>query len=483
MEVAEAESRPAVESRWASQALDMAIARGEQEIFCRGMRGCGKTIDISLRLHNYAIMYPGMTQIWGRSTRSRLTDSVLKTFENEILGPGHPLYSSQMREQRHSYRYPNGSEIILAGLDDYERHKSVSADVIWINEVTEITENQWEEIGASSRQTMGSLCPVRFKIGDFNPVHPEHWTAKRCAEYPERLYPRVLDDGARMAEWFTPQMYYDTAAFNVAPVGPHQAKLIAFTIADNAGYWSVDPWGWKPPGLSYAQNVLGKMSGARKARYLEGRPKGDEGAVFPEFDEDIHLINDFEPLEDWQPNLLLYDPGHTHPTSALWVARAPDHGIFVYDGYHVTGGTVQGHCAVIHRRNRENNRHLFRAFADPQAFFSDTAAGNCNAQARAVGMKFLPWPRTLTGEVEGRIDSLRQLFLNTVLKENGKLPVGTPYIRICRRCEGLIGNLRAWNFKRSRTGDLLKGDKAYVDADNDAIDALLGGISTGLLTR
>lgn len=465
----------AYEQRWASQALDRAIERGDSEILVRGPRGVGKTIDFCYRFHRFALQYPGMTQIWCRSTRTRLTDSVLKTFENEVLGPRHPLYNSKSREQRSHYRYPNGSEIILMGLDDPERAKSVSADIVWINEPTDLTEAQWEEIGGATRKQMRNACPIRLKIGDFNPTFPEHWTTTRCPEFPQHLYPKVMDDGTRMGEWLTPEMYRETTRFNLAKNTTHKAKLIVYSAPDNPGYWSLEPWGWKPSGLDYAVNFLGKMSGTRKARYLAGKPMADEGGVFPEYDPTIHDCEDFEPPRGW-PIIQGCDPGFG-TTAWEWIALSPDGGIFFFDEIYEGGRAFSLHCEEANRRNKANSRNILRTFGDPNEVFSSTSQGaSCASQAAKLGIRFVPWPADKGSAFVAGVESFRNFLIAS--------PVVAPhYIRICKRCRGLRGNLSSWQFAKNRLGEIPEGAERYEKGNDHAIDVGRGCLQSKFLQK
>ncbi len=61
--------------------------------------------------------HPGSRALIVRKTRASLSESGLFTFEKWVLGDGHPLTASGANRQfRQSYRYENGSEIIVGGM-------------------------------------------------------------------------------------------------------------------------------------------------------------------------------------------------------------------------------------------------------------------------------------------------------------------------------------------------------------------------------
>lgn len=472
----EAASPPAqipYEQRYASQALDAAIERGESDILIRGPRGVGKTIDLCDRWHRMALKYPGMVQIWLRESRARLTDSVLGTFEDEILGGGHPLIAGQNREHRHAYQYPNGSRIILQGLDDPERQKSVSADLIWVNEPTEISEDQWEEIGASNRPRMRSTCPIRLQLGDFNPVGPGHWTNKRCALPPMHLFPNVLDDGGRMGEWFTPAMYAAMTEYNLTPQNKalDKSKLIIWTHPDNPGYWSLDPWGWTPPGLEYVTTKLGRMAPHRKRRYLAGIPSTPSGVVFPSFNRDRHVVGRFPKgiPADW-PAYLAEDPGFDHPT-AIAVAVVAPNGRRYYCGEFVRSETeVKDDAAWITQFTREHRLAIRKKLGDPHYMFSANKHNNgvtVAQQMRALGHQF---EQAVAANNSADLDAQVQLIrtgLDTLLAD------GFPAIQfIGEDCPNLVNAMESHPFKRNARGERTGAHDEYSEMFKDEIDAI-----------
>lgn len=460
------------EERYGLQALRAHILGGTPEILCFGMRGCGKTVAMCWLCHCFAQQYAGMTQIWLRSTRARLTDAVLKTFEQEVLPYSYNPFGRSARETRKIYAYPNGSEIILQGMDDPSRQRSVAADLIWVNEPTELTVDEWEEVGASARKTMGSSCPFRVKLGDINPAPPTHWTNTRCPLFPSELYPRVSDDGTRMAEWYTPEMYADTLAWNLEPLRkPHLTKKIVFTIADNPGYWEVsqDRWGWKEPGLEYARNQLSRLTGSRRARYLEGRPVALEGVVFPEFSDDRHVCDVFG-IGDW-PVIVAYDAGFDHPAAVIFVCVAPDGQLFVVDEVYGSGMRLDELAAKVKEKVARKRYNVVDWLADPNGCFARRQESSGRTISDQMyydhGLRFRKWPVAQGAAKTAQVEGVR-LALTHYARP----------LQVFRSCWNIISEFQSWAFKRNTDGSVPQGDDAYEDRNNDAMDCLMGIIAT-----
>lgn len=456
-----------IEQRWAMQALETAIAKGVPEILVGGPRGTGKTVFICDFLHRLCLRYAGMRQLWTRSTRTRLTDAALFTFEEEVLGKSHPLLGNQDRKNRTNYLYPNGSEIVLQGMDDPQRQRSVGVDVVWVNEPTEISESAWEEAGFSLRETITTTCPFRLQIGDHNPAPPSHFTNQRVKPFPSRLYPRVQDDGTRMREWFTPSMYADTCDWNFSDQSQFKAHKVQTFHADNPAYWDANAWDWTRAGLEYVKSRLGKATGARKARNLEGRPVADEGTVFgDDFDRDRNVIPPFDigwPIE-W-PVWVGYDPGYAHPCAVVFWGVAPNGQHHIIDEIHGRQIDIDALGRAI--QAKAEKYRIVSWLDDPRGANQRTQVANGKTvrdhMREKFQLHFRPWQAAEGAGKQAQVESIRLLLINE------KLP-----LLVWDTCVGVISEFETWRNKTDIKGELLKGDDAYEDKNNDAMDAIMG---------
>ncbi len=189
-----------------------------------------------------ARLYPGARCLIVRKTRESLTETVLVTWERDVLGPSHPLLTVRpnLRRVRQSYHFPNGSEVVCGGIDKPDKILSSDYDLIYGPESTEFEKEDWETLGTRLRS---GVVPYQMQIGDCNPGSPEHWLHKRCVD------------------------------------PPHTCKLIPTRHQDNPRFFSQEKNDWTPAGLQYLDR-LGNLTGTRRSRFLEGKWVSAEGAIY-----------------------------------------------------------------------------------------------------------------------------------------------------------------------------------------------------------
>ena len=71
---------------------------------------------------------------------------------------------------------PTGSQIIFSGLDDVEKLKSIEGITsIWIEEATELLQEDFEQLDLRLRGDQGVLKQITLT---FNPISEQHWIKK-----------------------------------------------------------------------------------------------------------------------------------------------------------------------------------------------------------------------------------------------------------------------------------------------------------------
>lgn len=272
-----------------------------------GPAGTGKTLAWLVRAYIACETYPGARALIVRKTRSSLTDSVLVTFERDVLGPDHPILrrSRVHRLNRASYPFGNGSEIVLGGMDRPDKVLSSDYDLIYVPEATDLELGDWETLSGRIGRT--AKVPLQQIGGDCNPTTPTHWLYKRCQAGLTRLIPT--------------------------------------THRDNPAYWDRETGDWTDRGRKYLAQ-LERMTGPRRARFLRGEWAQAEGLVFDGWDLGYHLIDPFPVPTTWRYYLTI-DFGVNNPFCCQWWAEDPDGRLYLIREIYHSNRIVEDHARII----------------------------------------------------------------------------------------------------------------------------------------
>lgn len=133
------------------------------------------------RLHALNLAYPGCRQLWIRQSCASLRKSVLVEYETNVLAEEdqsirNAIIGTTTRARRDEYVYPNGSTVLVGGVDDPEKWRSTQFNVVVLFEATGISRDAYEEAGVRARPTgLGCSMPFQQVIADTNPAHEGHY--------------------------------------------------------------------------------------------------------------------------------------------------------------------------------------------------------------------------------------------------------------------------------------------------------------------
>jgi phage terminase large subunit len=240
------------------------------EVLFDGPAGTGKTRAVLEKLNLAAMKYPNMRGLILRATRASLNESILVTWEQKVLPPDSPVLRGPHRTHRSAYNYPNGSTIVVAGLDKVERTFSAEYDMIYIAEATEVAQDDLEKLRRCMRN---GQMPYRQIILDCNPSYPGHWLKQ------------MADQG--------------------------KIKRILSRHTDNP---SIDQ--------EYL-DILSSMTGHRRARLFLGQWVAAEGLIYDHWDEAKFVMQ--RPRDEIKRYIVAIDEGYTNP-AALYVLGMDEDG-------------------------------------------------------------------------------------------------------------------------------------------------------------
>ena len=254
----------------------------DPEVLIEGPAGTGKSTAALEKIYLSATKYPGARILIIRKTRASCTESVLVTWEQKVVPPGHPILAGGDRNHRQRYSFPNGSDVVIGGMDNVTRIMSTEFDLIYIPEAIELTEAEAEQL--TTRLRNGRM-PYQQLLMDTNPGAPSHWLNQRClAGRTTRILSRHADNPTVTASYL---------------------------------------------------GTLRNLTGARRARLYEGRWAAQEGLVYA-FDPAVHLVDKGVVRPDW-PRFRSIDFGFTNPLVCQWWAQDPDGRLYLYRELYQTG--------------------------------------------------------------------------------------------------------------------------------------------------
>jgi len=273
------------------------------EALIEGPAGTGKTRGVLELMHLLAVKYPGSKQLICRKTLTALTGAALATFREKVihreLATGKVDWFGGSKAEPASFRYPNGSHIVVGGLDNTEKTFSTEYDNVYINEVTECSEDDFELLTRSLRN---GVLPHPRLIGDCNPSVDRHWVLKRCQRG-------------------------KTAHFKS-------------TIKDNPVYWDEEANEYTEEGRRYVEGVLGNLTGTRRQRLYEGQWVGMENAIYPQLDPAVQLASLPERVA-WETGAIGIDYGRVHLSAVVAVSRDSTGIYWVRECWAENGGDPQ----------------------------------------------------------------------------------------------------------------------------------------------
>jgi phage terminase large subunit len=260
----------------------------DPEVLIEGPAGTGKSLACLKRLDRNAVKYPGSRQLVARKTRASLTQTTLVTFERKVIVPGGRV---RFHTTLQAYLYPNGSQIVVGGLDKSSKVMSSDYDTIYVSEAIELLESDAEDLTTRLRH---GVIPHQQLLMDCNPGPPSHWLNRRCEAKKTR---RILSR--------------------------HE---------DNPTLWDDRCGDWTAAGVSYIAK-LDALSGVRYDRLRLGLWRAAEGQVYDRWDPRVHLVDDLDP-KDFRRKIGSADWGYTNPAALqVWGVDGDDRMGMLHETY------------------------------------------------------------------------------------------------------------------------------------------------------
>lgn len=280
----------------------------DPEVLIAGPAGTGKSRAALEKLHIVALRAPNTKILIVRKTQKSLATSGLQTYRAKVAATdlmlGRVVFHGGGPQDPSQYRYDNGSTITIGGLDNPDKVMSTEYDLIYVQEATECTLEDWEKLTTRLRNWTLSYQQL---IADCNPDTPTHWLKKRCDTGRTTMLHSRHEDNPTLFDPVTGEITKQGA--------PYLEKLDALT-------------------------------GVRRMRLRDGEWVAAEGQIYDEWQESKHLLQRFDIPKDW-PRFWAVDFGFTNPFVLQCWAQDDDGRLYLYREIYQTKRLVEDHAEAI----------------------------------------------------------------------------------------------------------------------------------------
>ena len=270
---------------------DLFLRDHHRHVAFGGARGGGKSWGIRTKAVLLAKRYPGITMMIIRRTFPELEANHIRPLKKllKIGTPGNPI---KYNESKKILTFPNGSTIIFGYCQtdaDTDRYQGTEVDILFLDEATQLSEQQIKDLQACVRSTEG--------------------------KYPLRTYYTCNPGGRGHA--YIKRVFIDRDF--IGNEKPENYSFIQSLVYDNDVLLTAHP--------EYLDE-LETLPEARRKAWLEGDWNSFVGQVFTEWRNDpshykdrrwTHVIDDFDIDESWKV-YRGFDFGYAKPFSVGWYA-------------------------------------------------------------------------------------------------------------------------------------------------------------------
>jgi phage terminase large subunit len=256
-------------------------------------------------------------------------------------------------------------------------------DMIYVQEATELVEDDWEAL--TTRLRHGKISFQQL-IADCNPAQPTHWLKARCDRGSTTMLESRHEDNPTLFD--------------------ERGKITAV-------------------GVSYV-GKLDALTGVRYLRLRKGIWAAADGLVYDEYDPNVHLVNGPKissgrvtwPPEDWA-RYWTVDFGYVHPMVIQMWALDPDGKLYLYRELYRTKTTVDQMARqvidAVTFKDWKYTGPLERAYQGrrwkepkPQAIICDHDMENRAVLEREFDMSTKPASKTVADGIQAVKQRLRE---------------------------------------------------------------------------
>lgn len=403
-----------------------------------GARGGGKSWSVRVKAVRLALFNPGIKILIIRRTHPELMENHVRPLK-KLLKCGAKGQIAKYNDSRKELTFPNGSMILFGYCNsesDVDRYQGTEVDILFIDEATQLSEDQIKKLNACVRGVNGFPKRTYYTC---NPGGKGHSYIKRI---------------------FIDQDY-------IAGEKPEDYSFIQAKVYDNEPLMKAQP--------EYVHDLEALPEALREA-WLEGNWNVFVGQVFAEWRNDpdgyqsrmhTHVIDDFR-LDDSCKIFRGFDFGYAKPFAVVWIAIDHYGRMYLFKEYY--GCTRQADTGVqmepreIARRIKEiedTDPYLkgktITGIADP-AIWQNTTGESISDMMMQEGVYFSKGDHT-------RLAGLMQMHYRLAFNQ-----MGLPMLYVFRSCTNVIRTLPVLIYDEKHPEDV---DTTMEDHLYDAIRYVL----------
>lgn len=327
------------------------------EILLSGAAGTGKSVAALMKIHLTCMHTARVRALIVRKTHASLAASTLVTFRQKVaaeaIAAGAVAFYGGSAQEPASFRYSNGSVIVVGGLDRSTRLLSTEYDLCFVDEAIETTAEDLDTIVTRLRN--GRISRQQLIMAT-NPGAPSHHIKQRA-------------DAGRCL------MLYSTHEDNPR-------------LYDNGE--------WTEYGLAYLER-LDSLTGARYQRMRWGKWVAAEGLVYEAWDPAVHVIDPFDPPAEWTLWITV-DFGFTNPTCIQFWREDGDGRLYLTHELYRTHRLVEDHARDV-LAILKDDKGQWRG-PRPRAVICDHDAEDRATLERHLGLSTSPAKKTVSDGIQ-----------------------------------------------------------------------------------
>ena len=413
------------------------LSAGERDVLYGGAAGGGKSFALLADPLRYC-HNPNHRGLLLRRTLDELTELIDKS--RQLYPKAFP--GAKFRESKSTWHFPSGATIWFTYLDkdkDVTRFQGQAFNWIGIDEITQYpTPYVWDYLRSRLRSTDPELQQQLCMRCTANPGGVGGWWVKKMyIDHREPNKPFGAYDLESGKEFVWPDGHEKAGQ----PL--FYRKFVPARLTDNP-YLMAD---------GQYEAMLRSLPDVERRRLLEGDWDVAEGAAFPEFSRQRHVVEHFELPTNW-PRIRAADYGYASPSCVLWGAIDWDNNIWIYRELYARHLTAEQLADKILEAEELDPLPHYNVL--DSSCWNKTGFGPSIAETMMrAGVRWTPSDRN---RLQGKMEVHRRLADDPYTKE--------PRLRIFSTCKHTIAQLSGIPLSKTNSEDV------DTKAEDHAYDAL-----------